>query len=479
MKYWTKYITLLVGLLMMVACTGNDEVKEPLPLGTPVTVKFQLETYDGASATRAWNGKTHGAAEGEGMKSWVIIVVNNTEGEDKNKVETVLVKESVEDAVTDEVAREEEAEVFVGTKRIYTFANIAPADIENALGLEEGGIAEKTLAGQTLSHETVTGAMFRPQGNHWESDAGIPMSNWQEVVIEQDDETHRLFVCRMIAKLEFEFRNQTGKPLTVTNLSISDITSNDTPIRLLPSQQVSNPMNSTLMPDLPNDHLTETVSLFSSEEEKMEMAAGATMRQTIYVNESEVSASSRYGLFLLTLTVENENGEEEQLRYALLNNEQDNWTYISRNDYRIIPIIIEDYKLDLIPVDFPPIGVYPAAVKEEDGVFTCTFHAMGDFELIPVVTKYSTVTELVYGTGEGQWNYVADSWVTPATTLTGEENNANIYRTAPSWDATQHVVAGTFNENRGEKYHEMQIQVNKGNSVATRVFTCRVWVIRE
>ena len=43
----------------------------------------------------------------------------------------------------------------------------------------------------------------------------------------------------------------------------------------------------------------------------------------------------------------------------------------------------------MIPYDFPAIGVYPASVKEEDGIYTITFHDSGHFHLQPKVTKYS------------------------------------------------------------------------------------------
>lgn len=485
MKSMTKYLFLLMGLLIVVACASDEESNGVLPPGTPVTVKFKVDTYDGPMATRAWDGKTHAATTGEGMQSWVVIVVNNGNDAEQGKVERIFVKENVGDWTTDEVANETEAEVLTGQKRIYSFANIAPADLETALGLEAGAIAEEgTLVEQELDHDAVLAATFQPMGNNWtpvidgEDQVGIPMSNWQDIEINRDNGTHTLYVCRMIAKLEFRFENGTGKPLTVKDFSINDITSNSSPISLMPSLQVPLASGQTMTPVLPDDRATETAHLFGQDNENSyTIPVGGKWTQTLYVNESEVSATSRYGLFFLTLNAEG----EEQYRYALLNNENENWTYISRNDYRIIPIFVEDYRLDLVPVDFPPIGVYPAAVKEEDGVFTCTFHAKGDFELIPVVTKYSTGEQLPYGTGEGCWEYVTDSWTAPTETLTGEVNNAAaIYQdnTLPVWDAEQHIISGTFGETKGEAYHEMQVKIHKGGGVSDRILTYRVWVIR-
>ena len=66
-----------------------------------------------------------------------------------------------------------------------------------------------------------------------------------------------------------------------------------------------------------------------------------------------------------------------------------NWNSFARNEYSIIPITLDDYKLKIEVVDYPPIGVYPAAVTGDEGSFTCTFHAGSDFQIIPTLTKYS------------------------------------------------------------------------------------------
>jgi hypothetical protein len=199
------------------------------------------------------------------------------------------------------------------------------------------------------------------------------------------------------------------------------------------------------------------------------IAAGTKQTVTVYVNESEIKSTSRYGLFQLTLTIDR-GGSEEELRFALISNDNNNWTYISRNDSRTIPLTLDDYKLDVIPVDYPPIGVYPASVKEEDGVFTCTFHAEGEFAYIPIVTRYSNGEQLQYGYTENTWNYVDGSWTT--------DNPKGIYQTTPQWNGTDHCFEGAFNNTMGEAYHEFMVRVNKGGS-AQQTLTYRLWTIRK
>lgn len=469
----------LVALLAvwLTACSDEEKHEVVLPPGTPVTAHFCLSAANSGITTRA------GEVE-ENMKSWVVIITSN------GTVENVFTK--TKDNVgnlTEDVVVNFTAQVTTGTKRIYSFANITPAQLETALGLTAGDISSQTLKGKPLTNDAVNAATFAPQGNNWTSannTKGIPMSNWQEIEIKSDNKSYTLYVCRMIAKVEFQFKNETGQNITVKNVTISDITSNESPVMLMPGISVTAERGITQTVNLPT--LSDGASVLVEEVKALKgdgtdaitLLADATTftSVTVYVNESQVQ--SDYGLFRLTLTIDRGTGEEEELRYALLSDESSNWTWIARNDHRIIPITIDDYKLDLVPVDFPPIGVYPASVKEdEEGTFTCTFHAGGNFHLAPVVTRYSTGESLPYGWGGnevGTWNIT--SFTTPEKTPAGETNTKTIYTTATplSWNGKDPMLTGTFNNSvTGEAYHELTVTVNKGNGV-TQTLLGRIWV---
>lgn len=385
--------------ILMIACSDTQQVEQELPLGTPVTAHFRLATANSGVTTRA-------EAE-ENMKSWVVIITNQADG----AVENVFTKDNVGN-LTEDVVANFTTQVTTGTKRIYSFANITPAQLEKALELTEGDISSQTLKGKTLTNDAVKAATFAPQGNNWTSvnnTKGIPMSNWQEIEIKSDNKSYTLYVCRMIAKVEFQLKNLTNSDIKVKSVTISDITSNDTPVKLMPGTSVTAENTKQSEPDIEVVPVEVTASLGDA----VALSAGQTTSVTVYVNESQVQ--SDYGLFRLTLTIDRGTGEEEELRYALLSDENSNWTWIARNDHRIIPITIDDYKLDLVPVDFPPIGVYPASVKEdEEGTFTCTFYAGGNFHLAPVVTRYSTGVPLTIDVFKA-WNGTgADAQVTGA-----------------------------------------------------------------
>lgn len=453
------WIAVLIAVLM-IACSDNRQVEEVLPPGVSVTAHFRLATANSGVATRA--------AE-ENMKSWVVIITNQTDG----KVENVFTETDLDNLKSDFVT----SQVTTGTKRIYSFANIALEELIKTInpGIEAIADPIETIKSITNIGAAISSATFLPQGNNW-ADAegeGIPMSNWQDVEIKSDGKTYTLYVCRMIAKVEFQLKNLTDTDIKVKGVTISDITSNETPVKLMPVTSVDGEGVRQPTPDMEVTPVEVTVSA----DGMTLLANGATSTSlTLYVNESRVQ--SDYGLFRLTLTIDRD-GEEEELRYALLSDEHSNWTWIARNDHRIIPISIDDYKLDLVPVDFPPIGVYPASVKEdEEGTFTCTFYAGGEFQLAPVVTRYSTGETLPYGWGSseaGTWEITA--FATPETTPVGETNSTTIYTTPLSWNEEDPMLTGTFNNSTtGEAYHELTVMVHKGNDITAQTLLGRVWV---
>ena len=186
---------------------------------------------------------------------------------------------------------------------------------------------------------------------------------------------------------------------------------------------------------------------------------------TFYINESAQPANADH-LFFLTVELEN-----NDYRYALVssgtntgltvnktgggNNEDptqtpvtdakrtENWDYIARNDYRIIPIVLDDYKLEIVPYDFPAIGVYPVSVSTVDEnahLYEFLFHDYGHFHLVPKVTHnngteavdFVATAPVASGTpatysisgGDGKatarWGLIGDQWTNSFFSYTDE-----------------------------------------------------------
>lgn len=455
----TRNILALLMLMLTMACSSDQHDTTQNGEGATTDVTMMICTLNGG--TRAWDGTLENSEAKELMRNWLIVVVNSSD----NKVEKVIASDELANLEQDYTKEE----LTPGTKRFYSFANISPAELNASVGTE-------IAAGTQLTHDMMSAATIKPHGNNWDGKRGIPMSNWQEATVSGEKQTIVLYLCRTIAKVKFEIQNITSQPITVNNITISDITQNNSSTRLLPSVSITENIANggqgapTLMPNLPDAAADTVVNILKGDgSDAITVAAGAKQTATVYVNESTIKATSRYGLFQLTLTIDR-GGSEEELRFALISNDNSNWKYICRNDSRTIPLTLDDYKLDVIPVDYPPIGVYPASVKEEDGVFTCTFHAGGEFAYIPVVTRYSNGEQLQYGSTENTWSYVDGSWTT--------DNPKGIYQTTPQWNGTDHRFEGALNNTTGEAYHEFKVRVNKGGS-AQQTLTYKLWTIRK
>ncbi len=283
----------------------------------------------------------------------------------------------------------------------------------------------------------------------------------------------------MLAKMKFQFTNATSSNITINSITLSEITTG--PVYLLPNYVTGGggpddmePGN--LLPNIPSTSAKADYTFSIADGLTVEAGNITPVETTFYINESEATAAyPKY--FVITLNVDKGEGVDDEQRYALLE-----WNQIARNEYRIIPITLDDYILDIEPQDFPPIGVLPASVKEEDGKFTVTFHAGGHFHIVPKVKQASSSTWLEYG-GVGQWSYA--SWSNDATTsiyeveepasTTDASDNGGI----PVWDATNHYIFGKLKQDvTGSAYHELKVNVKKSEGV-TRELTYKLYIIKE
>lgn len=289
---------------------------------------------------------------------------------------------------------------------------------------------------------SVDGNGFNPSAdNNIYGAKGIPMSNVQEMTVSGIDTNIDLIVVRGMAKIELRLYNETASDLYVRSVTLTNLTANTVGnLRLLPTLSHEDDMEAThkdVRPHLGNSfrqHFTyslptaQPVAKVNTDEVAAQQTAyqsGAVFKNqkvTFYVNESQLaSTSDRY---YITLGVsKGSSGPVSEYRYAIITGKNSmgdavtDWSYISRNDYRIIPLVLDDYKLDLIPYDFPPIGVYPCSVVEGDVYNTLTFHDYGHFHLLPLVTKYSETAEIPYNdtSADVYWTLGASSSDDPTT----------------------------------------------------------------
>lgn len=467
-------LTLLMGMAL-VGC-GSDSFEEDIPVlptGQPVQVSLRIGVQEPQeTASRAWDNSQSPNEEGEKMYSWFVVIAQ------EERVVDIIEENSVTDLDTDEVGT---VTLATGTYDFYSFANIERSSIPDLASLAKGGPMPDLSA-----------VTFQVDGNGFDVKRQyIPMSNKQTFTISATTTQVDLWVVRMLAKMTLRFTNATAQDITITSATLSEITENAPGnLKLLPVHIGGNSGETGAC--VPNLGATATTADYTyTPAPAITVPAGNTepVSMTFYLNESAKPTLNAHGLFTLSLNTDN-----GVMRYALITNENDNWDFIARNDHRVIPVTLQDYRLDIIPYDWPPIGVYPASVKQEDGLFTVTFHSGGHFHLQPVVSKYGDNTLLTYGgTTADTWSYF--SWEPVGTIpedfyeadnsivdVDGCENGGE-----PVWDRTNHFIFGNLKDTgilpsgqtAPKAFHDLTVSVNTGGTPATRQLTYHLCIVKE
>ena len=417
----TAIICLLV-LWLVTACTATDDdsaQSAQSPTGM-AAVTLRIAAQAEGMATRAWQDTNAKTDRSEMMFSWVVLITDGSTIKYKYAATGLAEGEAEIDNVCTNV------EMPAGTYTAYSFANISEASLKTMLGvssLEQGtALSDATVTAATA---TINGNGFTPSvsSDPLVPSVGIPMSNKQTFTVPSSGSlTKDLIVVRMLAKMKVSITNETGAAVTVKQITLSDITANAADnLKLLPSlTSGENTMDANHRDIRPNLSLSATTADFVKEVD-ITIANNGTEDITFYINESATPTNAN-GLFYLTLKL-----SENEYRYALISDNSDHdWNYIARNDYRVIPVVLDNYKFELIPYDFPPIGVYPVSVREidtENHIFDFTFHDYGHFHLLPRVvnTSDNSVVEYSATTPTGTttaWTLNTDwagTWYTAAT----------------------------------------------------------------
>lgn len=403
--------------MVMAACSSDSESTSSDLEGT-AQVRLHV-TADVATRARTVNWDDENAQDEEMMNIWVVVITNSSDAVEK----VIACKPTSTEREIDPIET-----LPLGTHNFYSFANMSVAKVADLLGISitmptmsDNDVAyEATAASGTVNADknvTVNGngfAAFTSTDNNGFGSYGIPMSNKQTATITSNT-TMDLIVVRMLAKMTISVKNETGADQYIKYATISNVTDNvANNLKLLPTLTYKDDMEAHHADIQPNLNGTPTTielaipNLATTEA----LANNATREVTFYINECKTGTDFNLTIGLGDATNTNE------YRYALIDSkgattaDDGKWDYIARNDYRIIPIVLDDYHFEIIPYDFPPIGVYPVSVSEIDNVnhiYNFTFHDYGHFHLLPRVTKGST-TDVKYNVGSGDYWTLNTDW---------------------------------------------------------------------
>lgn len=447
----TIHTALILMVLALISACSTDSADPILGgsggdnQGDKVTVHMTLSTApsSGTRATLSWND----GVDAENMKSWVVAFVKdnkvvsfaeNTDVSDNNRIK---------DEVTIKDLPKEEA-----TYQVYSFANLTAIEL---------GISKDA----TVNFDD---KKWKMDGNGFDvTTKGIPMSNKQEVTINASGKPSitELWVVRMLAKVTLQFRNPSSTDLIINDITISDITSNpsatantDGNIMLLPKHSdvsgTSGATGSSSLTDADKDKVTCSPNLvgqaatenyrYTLSSPKM-IKAGVTDYKpeneiSFYVNESVAGNTSKY--FIINL-----NTSAGVKRYALFKD----WTTIARNDHHILPISLDDYKVQFDIQAYSAIGMYPSVTDNGTTLSYTCYYPEEEFHISPGVIKLSDNSE-VTGIDKSQikWELITEEGI--ADEAAAQANAKKVFLSLPKWDVTNGLLEGIFQGDAAEKH---------------------------
>lgn len=398
---------------------------------------------DATAGTRAGSDYTDvNMQAGELMKNWIIVMVDA----DGRIVD--IVKNGPYDA--GETERSQDSfwkRMKQGTYTFYSFANLTPSEIGiNAYGV--GDTLPADFFEQKKCSVKIPSLVFADHWSDFGNDyfpQGIPMSNKQVVTIGKDTKAVHLEVIRMVAKVVLQLTNNTDHDITFKGLTLSDVTPDVADnLMLLPGKDETDEQGIVHVSDA-NLATTQkqTVAYASmalgTGHDYVVKRSGQAVNICFYINESKATDENKYHILQLQTIDSDHSSTVINRRLAMLN-----WSKICRNDYRVIPIKLDDYSIEWNVQSFTPIGVLPQI--EDDGEnLTITMGYYGEFHIIPKVRQLSTGYYSAVQSGSFKW-------------VTGSKD---IFDVEPRWSLHGKRVEGEMANLAGSSVYALTLTVNK------------------
>ena len=433
-KRYTYLIIYFIATVFFAACTSDDVEREKAE-GEMTHVGLTI-------TTRATGTPETTTVDKELIGSWWVVFVSKTTG----NVQKIVQRPTSGTYVEEERV---ELDIPVGTYTLYSFANITPTSTTPAGSVTIAGFTFTEGAAAPLATDINTKTFALTNG--WTGD--IPMTGTQDVIVTgRTNETFSIEVVRMLAKMEFQFKNESGKPITVNSVNIQQNQTLYVP--LLPNYTWLD----SGWPFVSSGTRRDYSHTFSPKPVVAAKTASVTDMKSasFYMVESQADHLTPYQSYLMTLNVQRDSDPAEDLLFALDNNKIKT---IYRNDHVIIPLTIGDYEVGLDVIFYPPIGGYPPVMTKNDNEFYVTFQTQGEFEIKPTIINMMTSTPVYY-----------PNWTIEKITVS---DPSTIFASAPH-DVSGEIL-GRVNTNEGTAVVDVEIKV-----VATsQVYTRRIYIIRK
>lgn len=399
---------------------------------------------DATAGTRAGSDYTDvNMQAGELMKNWLIVMVDAD-----NRIVDIVENGPYDAGETERSQDSFWKRMKQGTYTFYSFANLTREEI--GINAYRGG--DTLPAGffeQMKCSVKIPSLVFADHWSDFGNDYfphGIPMSNKQVVTIGKDTKAVNLEVIRMVAKVVLQLTNNTDHDITFKGLTLSDVTPNvEDNLMLLPGKDETDEQGIVHVSDA-NLATTQkqtvayaSMALGTGHEYVVKRSGQAVTNICFYINESKATDENKYHILQLQ-TIDSDNSSTViNRRLAMLN-----WSKICRNDYRVIPIKLDDYSIEWDVQSFTPIGVLPQI--EDDGEnLTITMEYYGEFHIIPKVRQLSTGYYSAVQSGSFSW-------------VTGSKD---VFDVEPQWSLRGKRVEGEMANQAGSSVYTLTLIVNK------------------
>lgn len=420
---------LMVMMAMLLASCSSDQDIPDINNGREegMNAKVNIRLSSSIPTTKApGDPEWTDGEDGENMKSYIVVITDNS-----NIIKKVLQKSLDAEIKQADLGNVELAE---GTYNFYSFANVT------GLTFTEGNTFDESMTYSSKALAFNTDASLKA--------VGIPMSNKQTITVTSGTTDIDLYTIRMMAKLEFQIKNDTGQNVEITKVSVSDITNDITGnIFLLPKYTGDYSANKVCEPNISSSatyseqsrSVTETIS------------NSDTKNIVFYVNESE-ARSPLYHVITIDM---NYSGKSVQQRYAMLD-----WQYIARNDWRVIPITLTDYAFQCDVEAFTAIGVLPDLTSAYNSLSVTFNGTYGEFHIKPLLKKLSDGSVIEYdptGIDNTKWHFPSDIFESDNTLVSSlREDNVS-----PS------ILSKDLTWTPSTKYFEAYMSPNNGTALRT------------
>lgn len=399
---------------------------------------------DATAGTRAGSDYTDvNMQAGELMKNWIIVMVDAD-----NRIVDIVANGPYDAGETERSQDSFWKRMKQGTYTFYSFANLTRKEI----GIDTYRVGDTLPAGffEHMKCSVKIPSLFF--ADHWSDfgndyfPQGIPMSNKQVVTIGKDTKAVHLEVIRMVAKVVLQLTNNTDHDITFKGLTLSDVTPDVADnLMLLPGKDETDEQGIVHVSDA-NLATTQkqmvayaSMALGTGHDYVVKRNGQAVTNICFYINESKATDENKYHILQLQTIDSDHSSTVINRRLAMLN-----WSKICRNDYRVIPIKLDDYSIEWDVQSFTPIGVLPQI--EDDGEnLTITMGYYGEFHIIPKVRQLSTGYYSAVQSGSFKW-------------VTGSKD---IFDVEPQWSLHGKRVEGEMANMAGSSVYALTLTVNK------------------